>query len=98
MRNTIPHEYIGDIELAVSILKSENCSEVYIFGSLASGDTLRQGSDIDIAARGIPKERFFSVYGKLMTSLRHPVDLVDLDGDTPFVRLLESRGGMLRVA
>ena len=98
MQLNVPKEYMRDIETAVSILKSEKCSEIYIFGSLAAGEPFHENTDIDIAARGIPKERFFSVYGRLLTSLGHPVDLVDLDGDTPFSRMLVARGGLLRVA
>ncbi len=95
---TIPDEYKKDIDRAVSILKEHGCDEIYIFGSLAEDNAVSARSDIDIAVRGIPKTKFFAIYGRLMTSLEHSVDLVSLDIATPFTRILLEKGTLRRVA
>lgn len=86
-----------DIQEAVSYLKSIGCSEIYLFGSLASGDAT-ESSDIDIAVRGIPAEKFFYIYGQLMFRLSHEVDLVDLDLQEEFGNELQRSGSLKRVA
>lgn len=95
---TLPAEYRKDIETAIAILKAEGCTEVYLFGSLAEGRELHARTDIDMAVRGLPKERFFEIYGRLLTSLQHSLDLVDIDRETPFTRMLLEKGNILRVA
>ncbi len=94
---TLPVEYRHDIEKAIGILKSEGDVEIYLFGSLAVGNA-HQRSDIDIAVRGLAPARYFEVFGRLLVSLDHPVDLVDLDSDNPFVRMLLEKGSLNRVA
>ncbi len=89
--------YRADLETAVRYLLSKGCSEVYLFGSIGAGIG-RDGSDIDIAVRGLRPEQFFRVYGELLTRLRHEVDLVDLDLQSDFARLLEETGSLRRVA
>ena len=42
-----------DIALAASVLKRAGATEVYVFGSSATGDAGPE-SDIDLAVRGIP--------------------------------------------
>lgn len=86
-----------DIESAVKYLGSVGCTEIYLFGSLCSGQT-HSGSDIDIAVRGLQPEKFFSVYGELMLRLNHPVDLVDLDIQKQFGKSLIKNGNLKRVA
>ena len=81
-----------DLEKAAEILKSAGCSECYVFGSYADGRA-RENSDIDIAIRGLPPERFFYVYGQLPGT----VDLIDLDDGSRFSRRLLQRGAMRRV-
>jgi predicted nucleotidyltransferase len=95
---TFHPEYQKDIDTAISILKAEGCDEIYIFGSLAEGGAPHPGTDIDIAVRGLPRTRFFGIYGRLLSSLDHSIDLVDLDGKTPFASVLEKKGTLYRVA
>ena len=82
-----PPEYHVDIRRAVEILKQGGCAEVHVFGSVAEG-RVREGSDLDLAVRGCPPERFFALLGQLLTQLEHPVDLVDLDGDARIAAFL----------
>jgi len=95
---TFPAEYKKDIETAISILKEEGCTEVYLFGSLAEGRSAHRRTDIDIAIRGIPAGRYFEVYGRLLSTLDRTIDLIDLDRETPFSRILMSRGTLQRVS
>jgi len=92
----IPLGYREDVEKAIKILRDVGCKEVYLFGSLAEGNT-REGSDIDLAVRGCPSGMFFHALGKLMLELNHPIDLIDLDRDNDFARYLEGEGSLIHV-
>lgn len=92
----LPKEYKHDIENAISILKEEKCSEVYLFGSIASGD-YNTDSDIDLAVKGLDKMKFFHVYGILMEKLKHSFDLIGLDYDNDFSREIIDQGNLVRV-
>ncbi|MEW6261789.1 MAG: nucleotidyltransferase domain-containing protein [Thermodesulfobacteriota bacterium] len=85
------------IDLAGAILKAAGAKEVYLFGSAATG-TLREGSDIDLAVLGLPPGIFFRTMGQVSCAINRPIDLVDLDEDTPFTRYLREEGELVRVA
>jgi predicted nucleotidyltransferase len=85
------------IELAAAILQDAGADAVYLFGSIAEGP-LRPDSDIDLAVTGLPPARFFQAMGRVLTILPRPLDLVDLDMDTPFTRYLKQKGKLRRVA
>lgn len=91
-----PAEYAADIDRAVEILKAGGCREVHVFGSVAEGRT-RVGSDLDLAVRGCPPQRFFSLLGRLLSELDHPVDLIDLDADSRLARFLDEHGLLVHV-
>ena len=93
----LPEPYLANIRTAITILRQAGCREIYLFGSLVSGD-VRKGSDIDLAIRGCPKNKFFHVWGKLFSSLEFPVDLVDLDGNDPFSIYLKDEGELVKIA
>jgi uncharacterized protein len=84
------------IGLAAAKLKEAGASEVYVFGSAASGD-MREGSDIDLAVSGLPPEKFFYAMGNAGDVLGRPFDLVDLDEANPFTRYLKEEGELRRV-
>jgi len=84
------------IELAAGLLKAAGAHEVYVFGSAARG-SLRDDSDIDLAVSGLPPQRFFEAMSKACDALGRPLDLIDLDEDTPFTRFLRDEGELLRV-
>ena len=94
--DTIPEAFRLDIDKAADILKAAGCHECYVFGSVADGQSGEQ-SDIDIAVRGLPPERFFYVYGQLSRQVKRPIDLIDLDDGSRFSRKLERRETMVRV-
>ena len=95
---TIPKQFKDDLEKAIKILKDAGCTEIYLFGSLIEEKKNNSKSDIDIAVKGLPKSDFFSIYGELLTTLHHSVDLVGLDYEMPFSQLLNKRGKLERVA
>lgn len=96
MNMVLPEEYKHDIENAISILKEEKCSEVYLFGSIASGNH-DKASDIDLAVKGLNKTKFFHVYGILMDKLNHSFDLIGLDYDNDFSKEIINQGNLVRV-
>lgn len=84
------------VQLAAEALTSAGAREVFLFGSAATG-SLREESDVDLAVAGLPPERFFEAMGKAGDVLGCPLDLVDLDEDTPFTRYLKEEGELIRV-
>ncbi len=93
----LPDGYRNDIETAINILTGEGCKEIYLFGSLVNGDNTDK-SDIDLAVTGLRKGDFFEIFGKLMMSLEHPVDLINLEKENRFVTMLKRKGELYRVA
>jgi predicted nucleotidyltransferase len=93
----LPADYRSDIEKAIHILTAEGCNEIYLFGSLANGQTSPK-SDIDLAVKGLKDNIFFEVLGKLLVTLDHPVDLLSLEDENRLIALLRKRGELLRVA
>ncbi len=92
----IPEPYQENVRRAVGILKGAGCTDIFLFGSLAAGESGDQ-SDIDLAIRGCPKGEFFHVLGRLLLELDYPVDLVNLDRQDAFARYLEREGGLLQI-
>jgi predicted nucleotidyltransferase len=80
-----------------ALLTAAGAREVYVFGSVAAGQS-RQGSDVDLAVAGLPPERFFSTMAKLENLFDRAVDLVDLDDTSPFTEYLRTKGSLRRVA
>ena len=92
----IPEEFRKDVQLAAQILKEAGCSQVFVFGSLASGKT-RRDSDIDLAVRGCPEGQYFRILGRLLLELDHPVDLVLLDRRDPFGLFLQEQQELVQI-
>jgi predicted nucleotidyltransferase len=86
-----------DLERAVRILQEEGCREIYLFGSVATGDA-GPDSDIDIGIRDYPRERFFHIFGRLLTELEHETDLIDFGRQTALFSLLTDIGEVRRIA
>jgi predicted nucleotidyltransferase len=82
--------------LAANLLRSMGASQVFVFGSFVRGE-LRPDSDIDIAVSGLPANVYFSAVSKASDVFGRPVDLLDLDDDTPLARHLLGSGELVRV-
>lgn len=89
--------YGSDIDRAVEILKEEGCKEIYLFGSYATG-TAGPDSDLDIGIRDYPRERFFRIYGRLLSELEHDTDLVDFGHQSQLFAVLSEIGEVQRIA
>ncbi len=81
---------------AANLLRSMGASQVFVFGSFVRGE-LRPDSDIDMAVSGLPAKVYFSAVSKASDLLGRPVDLLDLDDDTPLVRHLLGSRELVRV-
>jgi len=80
---------------AAEILKKHYMAEnVFVFGSLLHKETFDLDSDIDLAAAGIPDNRFYHAIGTLMQILApFEVDLVDInDCRKSIKKTIESEG------
>jgi len=87
----------AEIERAAAVFKHFGAREVYLFGSTASGGA-RPDSDVDMAVSGLPPRLFFHAMGEVSQLLGRPLDLIDLDDDTPFARYLKKKGLLVRVS
>ena len=92
----IPEIYKSDINKAVEILKTAGCTDIYLFGSLATGKS-GESSDIDLAVRGCPQGEYFHILGQLLLKLDRSVDLVSMDKQDAFARYLEKEGELLQI-
>jgi predicted nucleotidyltransferase len=81
---------------ARQLLCSMGATQVFVFGSAAMGK-LRPDSDLDLAVSGLAPQLYFSAISKTSELVGRPVDLVDLDDDTPLVRHLRRSGALVRV-
>jgi predicted nucleotidyltransferase len=81
---------ISEIQTIASIVEPFRVKQVLLFGSalLPAG----QGRDIDLAVSGVAPSAFYRLYGELLCALSRPVDLVDLDTETAFTRLIRREG------
>ena len=90
-------ELIRAIDQAAGILEAAGADAVYLFGSMSEG-SLSSHSDMDLAVTGLPPNKFFQIMGQILFVSPRPLDLVDLDVDTPFTRYLKQKGRLHRVA
>jgi predicted nucleotidyltransferase len=97
MNNELPEIFIKDIEKAISILKEIGFKELFIFGSLVN-NKFYDKSDIDLAVKGIPDDKFFYAIGKLDMELDHKVDLINLDKKSDFNDLILRSKELLKIA
>ena len=81
---------------ATNILKDAGCTEVYLFGSQATGKA-HSLSDVDLGIKGLPPKLFFRMHSDLEETLRMPVDLVDFDSQVDFYNLLQRVGELRKI-
>jgi predicted nucleotidyltransferase len=82
---------------AARLFRELGASQVFMFGSAVKGQ-LRADSDIDMAVSGLPPRVYFSAINQASDLVGRPIDLTDLDDDTPLVRYLRASGDLVRVA
>ncbi|MGB2841703.1 MAG: nucleotidyltransferase domain-containing protein [Halobacteriota archaeon] len=78
-----------DKAIILKYAKKYNLSTVILFGSCLDRE---DPNDIDIGIKGIEPELFFRFYGELLLEITMPIDIVNLDKDNPFNKLIEKEG------
>jgi predicted nucleotidyltransferase len=96
MEFSMPVKYRKDIEAAINLLKNEGYQSIFLFGSLVT-EKIRDGSDIDIGIKGLPKGKFFGVYSRLYFDTEHKIDLVDFDANADFYVMLCKIGEVVQI-
>jgi predicted nucleotidyltransferase len=82
---------------AQRLAREFGASRVVLFGSVARGEAA-PGSDVDLAAVGIPPARFFDAAAAAMDDVRcATVDLAPLDALHPHIRECVEREGVVLV-
>lgn len=93
----LPNEYQEDIKKAIKILKENDVTEIFIFGSVVNGN-FNENSDIDIAIKGIKQEEFYRVASILMFEIEKEIDLIDLDDENDkFAQMLIDKNILVRI-
>ena len=85
-----------NLSRATDLLKKAGCTEIYLFGSQATGRA-NENSDIDLGVKGLPPRLFFRMHSNLEEALKMPVDLVDFDCQTDFFALLKRVGELKKI-
>ena len=78
-----------DKAIILKYAKKYNLSTVILFGSCVDREN---PNDIDIGIKGIEPELFFRFYGDLLLEVTMPIDVVNLDKDNSFNKLIEREG------
>jgi len=69
--------------------KKYNLSRVILFGSSVER---KDANDIDLGIKGVKPGLFFKFYGELLLEIPERIDIVNLDKDNSFNRLVEKEG------
>lgn len=72
------------------LAKKYSASRVVLFGSTVLAGS--EAHDIDLGVSGISARDYFAFCGELMFAAAKPVDVVDLDKDSKFTRLVIKEG------
>ena len=76
---------------AADVLQSYGAEEVFFFGSVARAESADE-TILDLAVSGLPRDAFFPAMGGVLSVVKRPCNLVDLDEDNPYVDYLKSHG------
>lgn len=82
---------------AARLLRGEfGAAKVVVFGSLAASGHFTRWSDIDMAAWGIPAERYYAAVAAVTgMSARFKIDLIDPENCSPGLRAAIERDGVI---
>ncbi|MEW5693173.1 MAG: nucleotidyltransferase domain-containing protein [Candidatus Hydrogenedentota bacterium] len=78
-----------DKAIILKYAKKYKLTTVILFGSSVEKEN---ANDIDIGIKGIEPGRFFEFYGELLLSLSKRIDIVDLNKENSFNKLVEKEG------
>jgi len=66
-----------ELKKIVEISKEYGAEKIILFGSCLKD--LKSANDIDIAVAGVKPERFFEMYGKILSEIFTDMDLIPLE-------------------
>lgn len=97
LKERLRQKALKRLEFAVKSLYDRGAKKVYVFGSVLRPMEFNEYSDVDIAVKGIPEDKWHSVIGKLEDIFREmPFDIVFLEDDLrPEVRERIKKEGIL---
>ncbi len=78
-----------DLETIQKHAKKYKIKKIILFGSSIENENAR---DIDLGVKGVNPEEFFRFYWEIYGDLSKPVDLIDLDNECLFTKLVERDG------
>ena len=93
----LPASFQVDVDAAVAILQKHGAKEIYLFGSLATGE-YSENSDIDMAVRGIDPAVYLQAYADLSFSIERRIDLLNMETQERFSAMLFRQKELIRVA
>lgn len=82
----------NDKKIILKYAKKYGISKVILFGS---SKEKTNANDIDIGVKGLVPELYFDFCWEVYRDLSKPVDVIDLDKDSYFNRLIEQDGMVL---
>ncbi len=71
---------------AAQFLYARGAERVWLFGSIAKGRRLGLHSDFDFATKGLPPASYLNCLGILLQKLPLPLDLVEWESASSFLR------------
>jgi predicted nucleotidyltransferase len=80
------------LDAAIRGLEAEGASEVHVFGSYSAGRTSIK-SDLDLAVRDIPAERWYLSLARALADVPAQVDVIDLDRPSRFAEFSSGLAG-----
>lgn len=83
----------NDKQVIATLAAKFDVKSIVLFGSSAGRSSV--GTDIDLGVSGISPKRYSRFYADPMWALSRPVDLVDLDKESIFTRLVRREGVVL---
>ena len=81
------------IDRAVAVARRYEATRVLLFGSAL--DDPEAARDLDLAVGGVEGWDFFGMSAEMEEAVRIPLDVIPLESDTPFVRHIRQRAGVL---
>lgn len=82
-----------NIEKIVTLAKTYGAFRLILFGSTV--ETPEEAKDIDIACDGVTGWKLYELAARLEEELQMPLDLVPLNPQTSFTRLIENKGKVI---
>lgn len=84
---------LQELEIIRAWAQACHVRKVWLFGSCLKED--QEPADIDLAAEGLEKRRFFEYYAQLADRLAKPVDLLEMSADLSLEPIIRTQGKII---